>query len=192
MKVSPPRLLASRNLWRRSKSGFTMAHCDPVVARDHLPYRYMILFLKKSCPTDSQRSSQYRASRAHWSDRFRPTPPVLQVKMAVRSHDDHLMCRVFPSCFKVMALDWFYPLSSQSLQIFEEVSDAFFNQYASRQEFKKNTNHVLIINMKPGEALKLTSVIFRTRWLWFITVAMMLLRSRSLSGCRLITPTNIW
>ena len=77
-----------------------------------------------------------------------------QVKIAVHSHDDHIMCWVFPSSLKDMALDWFYSLLSQSLRSFEKVSNAFFNQYALRQKFKKNSNHLLIIKMKPGETLK--------------------------------------
>jgi len=53
------------------------------------------------------------------------------VKITVHSNDD-LMCRVFPSCLKGVALDWFYSLLSRSLQSFEVVSCALFNQYASR------------------------------------------------------------
>jgi len=72
--------------------------------------------------------------------------------MAVHSHNDYLMCWVFPSSLKGVALDWFYSLLSQSLRNFEEVSNAFFNQYTSRQEFKKN--HFLTIKMKPRETFK--------------------------------------
>jgi len=49
------------------------------------------------------------------------------VKITVHSNDDLLMCRVFPSCLKGVALDWFYSLSSQSLRSFKVVSCAFFN-----------------------------------------------------------------
>ena len=63
------------------------------------------------------------------------------------------MCRVFSSNLKGVALDWFYSLPSRSLQKFEEFSDAFFNQYAFQQEFKKNNNHLLTVKMKQGEAL---------------------------------------
>jgi len=74
--------------------------------------------------------------------------------MTVYSHDDLLMYRVFPSSLKGVALDCFYTLPSWSLRSFEEVSDAFFNQYASRQEFKKNSNHLLTVKMKHGETFK--------------------------------------
>ena len=58
----------------------------------------------------------------------------------------------FPSSLKGMALDWFYFFSSLFFQNFEEVSDACFNQYTLRQEFKNN--HLLAIKMKPRETLK--------------------------------------
>ena len=64
------------------------------------------------------------------------------------------MCWVFPSNLKGVDLGWFYSLSSPSLRSFEEISDAFFNQYASCQEFKKNSNHLLTVKMKYGESLK--------------------------------------
>ena len=66
--------------------------------------------------------------------------------MAVHTHDD-LLCRVFPSSIKGITLDWFYSLPSRSLQSFKEVNNTF-NQHASLQEFKKNTNYLLTIKMK--------------------------------------------
>ena len=38
-----------------------------------------------------------------------------QDKMAVHSHDDLLLSRVFPSSLKGAAYDWFYTLPKQSL-----------------------------------------------------------------------------
>ena len=76
-----------------------------------------------------------------------------QVKMVVHSHDNRLMCRVFPSSLKGTALDWLYSLLSWSLWNFE-VGNTFFSQYASRQEFKRNNKQLLTIKMKPGETLK--------------------------------------
>jgi len=74
--------------------------------------------------------------------------------MVVHSHDDLLMCWVFPSSLKGVALDWFYSLPSRSLWNFEEVSDVFYKQYALRQKFKKNNNHLLTVKMKQEETLK--------------------------------------
>ena len=77
-----------------------------------------------------------------------------QVNIAVHSNDDHLMCKVFSSSLKGMALDWLYFFLSRSLRSFREVNAAFFNKYASRQKFKKNNNHLLTIKMKSGKTLK--------------------------------------
>ena len=49
----------------------------------------------------------------------------------------------------MVASDWFYSL----LRNFEEVSEAFLTQYASRHEIKKN-NHLLTIRIKPGDSLE--------------------------------------
>ena len=70
------------------------------------------------------------------------------VSMVAQFHDDLLMCRVFPSNLKGVSLNWFFSLSSWSLWNIEEVSYVFYNQYVSRQEFKKNNNHLFTVKMK--------------------------------------------
>ena len=53
-----------------------------------------------------------------------------------------------------VTLNWLYSLPLWSLQNFEEVSDVFYNYYASRQDFKKNNNHLLILKTKQGGTFK--------------------------------------
>jgi len=60
---------------------------------------------------------------------------------------------VFPSSFIGAAYNWFYSLPSQSLWDFEEVKQAFYYQYASRRELRRN-NNLFTIKMKPGESPK--------------------------------------
>ena len=55
-----------------------------------------------------------------------------QDKMAVHSHDDLLLSRVYPSILNAAAYDWFYTLPRLSLRSFEEVKQAFYHQYTSR------------------------------------------------------------
>ena len=74
--------------------------------------------------------------------------------MAVYSHDDLLMSWMLPSSLKGVASDWFYSLPNNSLWDFEEVRQAFYKQFASRREFKKNSNHLLTIKMNHWESLK--------------------------------------
>jgi len=55
--------------------------------------------------------------------------------MVVHSHDDLLLARLSPSNLKGAAYHWFYSLPKNSLQNFDDVIDAFYNQFASRREF---------------------------------------------------------
>ena len=64
------------------------------------------------------------------------------------------MSSVFSSSLKGVAFNWFYSFSRHSPQNFEELRQAFYNQYASRHEFKNNNNHLLTVKMKPTESLK--------------------------------------
>jgi len=71
-----------------------------------------------------------------------------QDKMAVYTHDDLLLCRAFPSSLKGIAYHWFYLLLRNLLRNFHEVTDAFYNQFASLREFQRNDNHLLTVKMK--------------------------------------------
>jgi len=68
--------------------------------------------------------------------------------------NDRLMCWVFLASLKGIASDWFYSLLPRSLYNFQEVSEAFLTQYASRQEIKKNNSHLLTVRMRPEDILK--------------------------------------
>ena len=105
-----------------------------------------------------------------------------QEKIAIYSHDDLLTSWVFPSSLKEVTSDWFYSLLSHLFSDFEEVRKAFYNQFASRREFKKSNNHLLTIKMKPGRASSSISVIFRAKWLWCITAMTMWMPPRSSVG----------
>jgi hypothetical protein len=77
-----------------------------------------------------------------------------QEKMDMYSHDDRIMCRVFPSSLKDVASNWFYSLRPNSLHTFDEVSRAFVDQYISRKEIMKNSYTLLSLKMGSGESLK--------------------------------------
>jgi len=70
--------------------------------------------------------------------------------MVVYSRNDPLLCLIFLSSLKGVVSDWFYSLLSHSRNNFEEITEAFFTQYASRREAKKNNHHLLTIKMKQG------------------------------------------
>jgi len=50
-------------------------------------------------------------------------------KMAVHSHDNLLLSRVFSYSLRGTAYDWFYLLLRQSLRNFREVKQAFYHRY---------------------------------------------------------------
>jgi len=56
-----------------------------------------------------------------------------------------------------------YSLPSYSLRSFEDVKQAFYHQYASWWELKKNSNHLFLIKMKPGESLKHFVIYFKSQ-----------------------------
>ena len=74
--------------------------------------------------------------------------------MAVRAHDDLLLCRDFLFSLKGATYHWFYLLPKNSLRSFDDVTYAFYNPFASQKKFQRNNNHLLTVRMKPGESLK--------------------------------------
>ena len=77
-----------------------------------------------------------------------------QDKMAVYAHDDLLLCRAFSSSLKGIIYHWFYLPPKSSLWSFHDMTDAFYNQFASWRKFQRNNNHLLTVKMKLGESLK--------------------------------------
>ena len=64
------------------------------------------------------------------------------------------MCLTFPSSLRVAALEWFYSLSLRSLHNFSEVTEAFLIQYATHQEVKRSSHHLLSVKMRRKDSLK--------------------------------------
>ena len=76
-----------------------------------------------------------------------------QNKMVVHAHDDLLFCRrpfQPQGCRLPLILLTLKELASE----FDDVTDAFYSQFASRREFQRNINHLLTVRIKPGKSLK--------------------------------------
>jgi len=69
-------------------------------------------------------------------------------KMVIYSRNDPIMCLTFLFNLKGAASDWCYFLPPHSLHNFEEVTETFLTQYASRQEDKKNSHHLFSVKMR--------------------------------------------
>ena len=74
--------------------------------------------------------------------------------MMLYSHNNLVVCLTIPSNLKGMALEWFYSLQLRSLHNISEVSEAFLTQYATCQEAKRSSHHLLSVRMRPGDSLK--------------------------------------
>ena len=83
-----------------------------------------------------------------------PVEHIRRDKMVMYFRNDPVMCPTFSSSLKGAVLDWFYSLPSRSLYNFVEVTEAFLTQYASRQEAKKNSHHLLSVKMRQRDRLK--------------------------------------
>ena len=106
-----------------------------------------------------------------------------QVKMAVHSHNDYLMCRVFPSSLKGVTLDWFYSRHdlSESSRKLATLSSTSTPRGKSLRRTATTYSSSRWSQERPSNAI---SVISKTKWPWFITVSTMLLRLHSLPDCR--------
>ena len=107
MKASlpSPRILASRILWRWSGSGSTSTRHNPVAAR--------IVHIRIFDSLLSEKIMSYKFSKKFEIPNFEcytgVTDPVqhlrtYEVKMVVHSHNDYLICRVFPFSLKGITL----------------------------------------------------------------------------------------
>ena len=70
------------------------------------------------------------------------------------AHDDLLFYRTFSSSLKGVTYHWFYSFPKNLLRSFHDVTDTFYNQFASLKEFQRNNNHLITLKMKSGESLK--------------------------------------
>ena len=124
--------------------------------------RKWILWLRTSDSPLSEKITSHRFPKKFIMPNFKcysgVTDPIqhlrqYQDKMAVYSHDDLLLSRVFSSILKGVTYDWLFSLLRHSLWSFKEVKQSFYHQYASRRKHKKNNNYLLTIKTKPREKL---------------------------------------
>ena len=121
--------------------------------------------------------------------RLRVRNPVQHIryfrdKMEVYSRNDLLLCISFPSSLKVVHNS----LSPHSLYNFEEVSKVFLTQYASHQEAKNSSHHLLSIKMRPSKILKSNINSSKANLPKSPIAERTSLHSHSSVGCRFLTP----
>ncbi|KAM2504491.1 hypothetical protein PS1_038409 [Malus domestica] len=74
--------------------------------------------------------------------------------MILYRNNDDLMCKIFATTLQGEAQDWFYTLSPQSIQSFDEFSLIFTKEYSSYRSIMKNCYHLFNVKKNPNESLR--------------------------------------
>jgi len=87
------------------------------------------------------------------------TDPVEHVshfnqRMAVYSRNEALMCKVFPSSLRLVAMRWFDGLDEGLISSFEELTRAFGARFVTCSRVSHHLNSLLSMVMREGETLK--------------------------------------
>ena len=89
----------------------------------------------------------------------RRTDPVEHVsqfkqKMAVHSQDEALLCRVFPSSFRLMLMRWFDGLRTNSISSFKKLTQSFCSRFITCSRVPQPLDSLLSMTMREGESVK--------------------------------------
>ena len=75
-------------------------------------------------------------------------------RMAVRSKDEALMCKVFPSSLGPVVMRWFDGLKANSINFFKEFTQAFGSRFVICSRVPRPLDSLLSLSMQEGETLK--------------------------------------
>ena len=74
--------------------------------------------------------------------------------MVVHSKDESLMCKVFPSNLGPVVMKWFNSLRANSIDSFNELTQAFGSRFITCTKVPRPINSLLSLSMQEGETLK--------------------------------------
>ncbi|XP_065626390.1 uncharacterized protein LOC136066273 [Quercus suber] len=74
--------------------------------------------------------------------------------MAVYSRDEALMCKVFSSSLRPVAMRWFDSLEANSIDSFRELTQAFGSRFVTCRRVARPLSSLLSLSMQEGETLK--------------------------------------
>ena len=74
--------------------------------------------------------------------------------MAIHSKDEALMCKVFPSSLRPVAMRWFDSLMAGSIGSFKELTQAFGSHFITYSRVSQPLDSLLSLSMRKGETLK--------------------------------------
>ena len=78
-------------------------------------------------------------------------------RMAVHSKNETLMCKVFPSSLRTVAMRWFDGLKEGSINSFQELIRAFGARFVTCNRVLQPLDSLLSMAMREGETLKMYS-----------------------------------
>ncbi|XP_065629554.1 uncharacterized protein LOC136067508 [Quercus suber] len=87
------------------------------------------------------------------------TDPVEHVshfnqRMVVYSRDKTLMCKVFPSSLRLVAMRWFDSFKTDSINSYKELTQAFGLRFVTCRRVAKPLSSLLSLSIQEGETLK--------------------------------------
>ncbi|XP_065631237.1 uncharacterized protein LOC136068253 [Quercus suber] len=75
-------------------------------------------------------------------------------RMVIHSKDEALMCKVFPSSLRPIAMRWFDSLKADSISFFKELARAFCSCFITYCKVPRPLASLLSLSMREGETLK--------------------------------------
>ena len=75
-------------------------------------------------------------------------------RMTVHSKDEALICRVFPSSLRPVAMRWFDGLRANTINSFKELTQAFGSSFVTCSRVPWPLDSLLSLSMREGETLK--------------------------------------
>ena len=74
--------------------------------------------------------------------------------MAVHSRNEALMCKVFPSSLRPVAMRWFNGLKTNSIDSYRQLTQAFDSHFVTNSRAFRPLSVLLSLSMCEGETLK--------------------------------------
>ncbi|XP_059663562.1 uncharacterized protein LOC132309258 [Cornus florida] len=78
----------------------------------------------------------------------------IQLKMALNTNNDPLMCKCFPISFSGPALNWFKNLTQGSIASFQDLCDKFISQYYGNKRLVKDVSSLFTMKHNEDEQLQ--------------------------------------
>ena len=75
-------------------------------------------------------------------------------RMAVHSKNEVLMCKVFPSSLRPVAMRWFNGLKADSVDSYRQLTQAFGSRFVTNSRAPQPLTALLLLSMHDGETLK--------------------------------------